>query len=174
MDKYVQAFIKVNIRIDAGNRVFCKDEELEVHVIGGVRKIVLPKNISKLTYTFEQLRAAGAQCDAMTVKTLALTGAEARWKDEIQERRKIGLPSNVYVANARTIEKALAEGKSPPQVRYVGRKKDQITEVRDTVDEVIRDLAAGDFRTDFARGRHARSTAQRLEAKKIRESKRGV
>lgn len=156
MDKYVQAFIKVNIRIDAGNRVFCKDEELPVHVIGGIRKIVLPKNISKLTYTFDQLRAAGAVCEGQTVRTLALAGAEARWAEKIEERRKIGLPSNVYVANARTVEKALAENKSPPPVRYVGRHRDRITEVRDTVDEVINDMAEGRWRTEFSRGRHAK------------------
>jgi hypothetical protein len=158
MDKYVQAFIKVHIHIDAGNRVYCQGKELEVHVIGGIRKVVLPKNISKLTYTFDQLRAAGAKCEGQTVRTLALAGAEARWKEEISERRKIGLPSNVYVANARTIEKALAEGKSPPPVKYVGRHRDKITEVRETVDEVVNDMAEGRWRTEFSRGRHARKT----------------
>lgn len=152
VDKYVQAFIKVHIHIDAANRVFCDGQELEVHIIGGVRKIVLPKNISKLTYTFDQLRAAGARCEGQTVKTLALAGAEGRWKEEINERRKIGLPSNVYVANARTIEKALADGKSPPPARYVGRQRDKITEVRDTVDEVVNDIAEGRWRTEFSRG----------------------
>jgi len=161
VDKYVQAFIRVNVHIDAGNRVFCKGEEMQVHVIGGIRKIVLPKNISKLTYTFDQLRAAGARCEGQTVKTLALAGAEGRWKEEIGERRKIGLPSNVYVANARSIEKALAEGKTPPAARYVGRKSDNITEVRDTVDEVVNDLSQGNFRTEFSRGRHARKTAEK-------------
>lgn len=159
MDKYVEAFIKVNVRIDAGNRAFCKDEELTVHVIGGIRKIVLP--ISKLTYTFDQLRAAGAKCDAMTVQSLAKQGAEARWREEIEQRRKIGLPSNVYVANARTVEKALADGKSPPPLRYVGRRWDKITEVRDTVDEVVADIASENWRTEFSRGRYARKQPKR-------------
>lgn len=156
MDKYVEAFIKVNIHIDAGNRVFCKGVELEVHTIGGVRKIVLPSNISKMTYTFDQLRAAGAKCDAITVVSLARQGAEARWKDEIENRRKIGLPSNVYVANARSIEKALAAGKSPPPIRYVGRRWKKITEVRDTVQEVIDDIVNENWRTEFSRGSQAR------------------
>lgn len=153
MDKYVEAYIKVNVRIDAGNRAYCKEKELEVHTIGGIRKIVLP--ISKLTYTFDQLRAAGAKCEAITVTSLAKQGAEARWAEQIENRRKIGLPSNVYVANARTIEKALAANKSPPPVKYVGRRWDKITEVRDTVDEVVADIAADNWRTEFSRGRHA-------------------
>lgn len=154
MDKYVEAYIKVNVHIDAGNRAFCKGEELTVHVIGGVRKIVLP--ISKLTYTFDQLKAAGAKCEAMTVQSLAKSGAEARWREEIENRRKIGLPSNVYVANARTVERALAAGKSPPALRYVGRRWDKITEVRDTVDEVVKDIGEENWRTEFSRGRYAK------------------
>jgi hypothetical protein len=154
LDKYVEAFIKVNVHIDAGNRVFCKGVEMEVHVIGGIRKVVLP--VSKLTYTFDQIRAAGAKVDAMTVQSLARSGGEARWAEEIQQRRKIGLPSNVYVANARSIEKALAAGKSPPPIRYVGRRWKKITEVRDTVDEVVADLAADNWRTEFSRGAQAR------------------
>lgn len=155
MDKYVETFIRINIHIDAGNRVFCKGEELPVYVIGGIRKIVLPKNISKLTYTFRDLMLAGAKCDGQTVRTLALAGAEGRWKDEIEERRARGLPSNVYVANARSLQLALDKGESPPIVRYVGRHRGKITEVRDTVDEVVADIADGRWRTEFRRGRHA-------------------
>jgi hypothetical protein len=154
VDKYVQAFIKVNVHIDAGNRVFCKGQELEVHVIGGMRKVVLP--VSKQTWTFQQLRDAGAQCEGQTIRTLALAGAEGRWNESIQERRKIGLPSNVYVANARSISLAIEKGKAPPPVRYVGRQRDNITEVRDTVDEVVNDMAEGRWRTEFSRGGRAK------------------
>jgi hypothetical protein len=154
LDRYTVAYIKVHVHIDAGNRVFCKGKELEVHVIGGVRKVVLP--IGKITYTFDQLRNAGARCEGQTVRTLALAGAEGRWKDEIESRRQIGLPSNVYIANARSIDYAISKGKSPPPVRYVGRSRDNITEVRDTVDEVINDMSEGRWRTVFSRGGRAR------------------
>jgi hypothetical protein len=153
VDKYTVAYIKVNVHIDAGNRVFCKGKELEVHLIGGVRKVVLP--LGKITYTFDQLMRAGAKCEGQNVLTLARAGAEARWGEQIENRRKIGLPSNVYVANARSIEYAIEKGKSPPAARYVGRMRDKITEVRDTVDEVVNDMGEGRWRTQFARGRHA-------------------
>jgi hypothetical protein len=156
VDKYTVAFIKTKIHIDSGNRVWCGDKQLEVHLIGGVRKIVLP--FSKITYTFDQLLRAGAKCEGQNVLTLARAGAEARWGEQIENRRKIGLPSNVYVANARSIEYAIEKGKSPPPARYVGRMRDKITEVRDTVDEVVDDMAEGRWRTQFAKGRYARKS----------------
>lgn len=154
MDKYVGTYIKTHVHVDAGGRVFCKGEELEVHVIGGVKKVVLP--ISKLTYTFLDLKMAGAQIDATTVKSLALAGAEGRWKDQMGARKGAGLPSNVYVANARSIEYAMEKGKDVPPVRYIGRCRKQMTEVFDTVDEVVNAMANGDWRTEFSKGGRAK------------------
>lgn len=154
MDSYTQSYIKVHVHIDAGQRVFCKNEQLEVHVIGGEKKVVLP--IGKLTYTFDDLKRAGARCDVVTLKSLAMQGAEARWQENIQQRRESGLPSNVYIANARSIEYAIEKGKTPPSLKYVGRKRDKITEVYDTVDEVVNAMAADQWRTEFSRGGKAK------------------
>lgn len=154
MDSYVKAYVKTHVNIDAGGRVFCKGEQLEVHVIGGVKKVVLP--ISKLTYTFDDLKAAGAKCDVITLFSLAKAGAEGRWKDNIQERRENNIPQNVYIANARTIQRAIDKGESPPPLKWVGRKSDKITEVYDTVDEVVAAMAENRWRTEFSRGRYAK------------------
>lgn len=154
MDKYVEAFIKVNVHIDAGARAWCKGVQLPVHESGGERKVLLP--ISKILYTFDDLKRAGARVDVSTLKTLAMAGAQGRWKDEIQQRRESNIPQNVYVANARTIELAIEKGNVPPPVKWVGRKRDKITEVRDTVDEVVDDIANDRWRTTFSRGRHAK------------------
>lgn len=154
MDKFIGAYIRVNVNIDAGQRVWCKGAQLEVHVIGGEKKVVLP--ISKQTFTFDDLKRAGAKCDVVTLKTLAVAGAEGRWKENIAERTERGLPSNVYIANARSIEYALEKGKTPPQPTYVGRRRRDITEVYATVDEVVNAMAAGDWRKEFARGGRAK------------------
>ncbi len=154
MDAYIKAYIQVNVHIDAGGRVWCKNEPLEVHVIGNEKKVVLP--IGKITYTFDQLKRAGARCDVVTLKILAQQGAEGRWRDNIAERRKIGLPSNVYVANARTIDLAIKSGKIPPDATYVGRKRDKITEVYATVDEVVDAINLERWRTEFSRGRNVK------------------
>ena len=154
MDKYTEAYIKTNVHIDAGGRVFCKGEQLEVHVLSNVKKVVLP--ISKLTYTFDDLKRAGAKCDVVTLMSLAKAGAEGRWREEIQERRDNNIPQNVYIANARSIEYAIAKGKAPPPVKWLGRKQGKMTEVYDTVDEVIAAMTEGNWRTEFSRGRHAK------------------
>lgn len=154
MDKYIGAYIKTNVSIDAGQRVWCKGAQLEVHVIGGEKKVVLP--ISKQTFTFEDLKRAGAKCDVVTLKTLAVAGAEGRWRENIEERRERGMPSNVYVANARSIEYAIEKGKTPPTATYVGRKRRDITEVYATIDEVVDAMAAGEWRKEFARGGRAK------------------
>lgn len=150
MDPYARAFIKLYVRVDAGGRAFCKDEQLEVHNSGGIKKVVLP--ISKILYSFDDLKRCGATVEVQTLQTLALAGAEGRWRDAIEERKSRGIPSNVYVANARTINKALAEGKSPPQTRWIGRRWDKMTEVYDTIDEVVDAMSKGQWRTEFARG----------------------
>jgi hypothetical protein len=159
MDSYTQSFIKVYVHIDAGQRVWCKNEQLEVTIIGGEKKVVLP--IGKLTYTFDDLKRAGARCDVVTLKSLAQQGAEGRWKEEIQQRRETGLPSNVYIANARSIQYAIDKGKTPPSMTYVGRKRDQITETYDTVDEVVDAMANGLWRTEFSRGGKAKRKSRR-------------
>jgi hypothetical protein len=154
MDKFIQAYIKTNVRVDAGQRVWCKGSQLEVHTIGGEKKVVLP--ISKQTFTFDDLKRAGAQVDVVTLKTLAIAGAEGRWKEEIQERAERGLPSNVYIANARSIDYAIEKGKTPPAAKYIGRRRRDMTEVFDTVDEVVDAMAKGDWRKEFARGGRAK------------------
>lgn len=150
MDPYIRAYIKLHVTVDAGNRAFCKGEELEVHNSGGVRKVVLP--ISKILWSFEDLKRCGAKVEAQTLQTLALAGAEGRWRNEIEERKTRGIPSNVYIANARTINKALAEGKAPPEPRWLGRRWDKMTEVYDTIDEVVDAMSKNQWRTEFARG----------------------
>lgn len=154
VDRYIQAFIKAHVHVDAGQRVWCKGQPLEVHFVGNEQKVVLP--ISKQTFTFDDLKRLGARVDVVTLKTLAQSGAEGRWRSEIQERRKIGLPSNVYLANARTIQTAIDRGTVPPAAKYVGRKRDKITEVYDTVDEVVAAVNEDRWRTEFSRGRHAK------------------
>lgn len=155
MDSYTRTFVKVHVRIDAGHRVWCKGEELQVHVVNGVQKVCLPG--SKILYTFDQLKRIGAKCDVVTLQSLAQIGAAARWADQIEERRAMGLPRNVYVANARTIELAIKADKTPPPVKYVGRRRDRITEAFDTVDEVVQALAEERFRTKFSKGKYAKT-----------------
>lgn len=150
MDPYIRAFIKLYVHIDAGGRAFCKGEQLEVHNSGGIKKIVLP--ISKILWSFDDLKKCGAKVEVQTLQSLAVAGAEGRWKDEIEERKARGIPSNVYVANARTINKALAEGKDPPVPRWIGRRWDKMTDVYDTIDEVVEAMSKNQWRTEFARG----------------------
>jgi len=154
MDRFLQAYIKTNVRVDAGQRVWCKGEQLQVHTIGNERKVVLP--VSKQTFTFDDLKRAGATVEVVTAKTLAVAGAEGRWRDEIQERAERGLPSNVYIANARSIQYAIDKGKTPPAAKFVGRKRRDITDVYDTVDEVVAAMGRGDWRKEFARGGRAK------------------
>jgi hypothetical protein len=151
MDPYVRSYVKTRVHIDAGNRAWDDGSELIVVTHGGVRKVLLP--CSKILYTFEQLKRAGARCDVITLKSLAKAGGEGRWRETIAERKESGIPSNVYVANARSIEYAMKRGKEIPPTRWVGRVGDQITEVRDTIDEVVDDMAADRWRTEFSRGR---------------------
>lgn len=154
MDKYVEAYIKVNVRVDAGQRVFCKDIQLHPVNEGSVQKFLLP--VSKILFTFEDFKLAGAKVDVVTLRSLAQQGAEGRWKENIAQRRQDGLPSNVYIANARSIEYALSRGKDAPVLRYVGRKRDQITEVYDTVDEVVDAMSKDLWRKEFSRGGRAK------------------
>jgi hypothetical protein len=161
MDSYVKTYVKLHIRIDAGNRAWdFKDEknpvQLQVHMSNGVRKVVLPPKLTKILYSFEDLKRAGCKCDTITLKTLAQAGAEGRWKDNIEVRTKSGLPSNVYIANARSIQYAQEKGKEIPPAKFIGRMRDKMTEVYDTVDEVVDAIANEKWRTEFSRGRHAK------------------
>lgn len=150
MDVYLKALIQTHVHVDAGGRAFFKGEPLEVHVIGNVKKVHVP-GVGHLL-TFDELNKLGARVDVITLFSLARAGAEGRWRDEIQERRERGVPSNVYVANARTIERALAAGKHPPDPTWIGRVGRECTEVRATVDEVVDDLKFRRFRKEFRRG----------------------
>src|SRR5574337_552424 len=154
MDPYVRAYVQVHVHIDAGQRVWCQNKQLDVILSGGVKKVVLP--IGKILYTFDDLKRAGARVDVVTLRSLAKQGAEGRWRENIEERRENGLPSNVYIANARSIQYALDKGKTPPSVKYVGRMGHKITEVDDTVDEVVSAMGEERWRTEFSRGRYAK------------------
>lgn len=150
MDAYLKAFIQLNVHIDAGNRAFVKGVEVPVHTIGGKRKIELPG--SKVLWTFDELKRVGARVDVVTFFSLARAGAEGRWRENIEERKNSGLPSNVYVANARTINRAIERGQSPPSPTYIGRMGREMTEVRDNVDAVVDDLLNRRWRKSFRRG----------------------
>lgn len=150
MDRFKQAQIQAHVRVDAGGRAFFKDQELEVQIIGGARKVLLPD--FKYLLTFDELKRLGAKVDVITLASLARAGAAGRWREEIQQRTERGLPSNVYVANARTIERALARGDVPPAATYLGRMGRECTEVFETVDEVVNAMANNDWRKTFSRG----------------------
>ena len=154
MDRFTAAFIKTHVSIDAGGRVWCKGEQLKIHMSGNEKKVVLPN--SKIMYTFGDLKFAGAKVEVVTLKSLAMAGAEGRWKEEIQERRDNNIPSNVYIANARSIEYAIEKGKEPPLVKWIGRKRGQMTETYGTVDEVVDAMSQGKWRTEFSRGSKAK------------------
>lgn len=150
MDRYKQALIQSHVHIDAGGRAFFKGEPIEVQLIGGVKKVLVPGLQHLLT--FDELKRLGAKVEVITLFSLARAGAEGRWKEEIQQRMDRGMPSNVYVANARTIERALARGDHPPAATYIGRKGRECTEVYDTVDEVVDAMNEGNWRKTFSRG----------------------
>lgn len=150
MDPYLEAFVQLHVHIDAGNRAFVKGVEVPVHTIGGKRKIELPG--SKVLWTFDDLKRIGAKVDVVTLFSLARAGAEGRWRENIEERKNSGLPSNVYVANARTINRAIERGLSPPPATYIGRVGREMTAVHDNVDAVVDDLLNRRWRTTFRRG----------------------
>lgn len=154
MDPYIRSYVKLNVHVDAGQRVWCKGEELPTVTSGNVRKVKLP--ISDILFTFDDLKQMGAKVDVVTLFSLAKAGGEGRWRENIEQRKGSGLPSNVYIANARSIEYAIEKGKTPPAVRFVGRVGNRITETYDTVDEVVDAMGKDQWRTEFSRGRHAR------------------
>ena len=154
VDSWVRASIKLKAHIDAGGRAFFDGKEVEVVIIGGVRKVALP--ICKFLFTFDELKQLGAKVDVITLKTLAVQGAEGRWRENIQQRMNRDIPSNVYIANARSIEYAISKGKVPPPVRWIGRRGDKMTDTYDTIDEVVDAMAADKWRTEFRRGGRAK------------------
>jgi hypothetical protein len=156
MDSYIKAYVRVHVHIDAGARVWCKGEQLKVHTSGdGTLKVVLP--ISKILFSFDDLKRMGARCDVQTLKTLAMAGADARWSDEQVARRENGLPKNVYVANARTIQLAIAAGKPAPPARFLARKRDRMTDVYATADEAVLAMHEERWRTKFSKGQFAKT-----------------
>jgi hypothetical protein len=155
IDTYLKALIKTQISIDSASRVFLGREPLEIHVIGGVRKVQLPN--SKQLISLDDLVVYGAKVlGGRTPRTLALYGAEARWEERIKARTEAGLPSNVYIANARSISYAQEKGRIPPSPTYIGRRQNKMTEVFDTVEEVVQAMNNGAWRTEFRRGRNSK------------------
>jgi hypothetical protein len=153
LDSYLKALLKVHVTIDSASRVFLKGKPMEIHTVNGVRKVQLPG--TQFLMTLEDLAANGAKVlGSRTPRTLALYGAEARWAENRANREASGLPMNVYVANARSIEYALANNRVPPVQRYIGRRQNRMTEVYDTVEEVVQAMNEGSWRTKFSRGRY--------------------
>lgn len=150
MDRYKQAQLQAHVHVDAGGRAFYKGEPVEVQVIGGVKKVLIPG--FQYLLTFDELKRLGAKVDVVTLFSLAKAGAEGRWREEIQERMDRGMPSNVYVANARTIQRAIARGEHPPDATFLGRKGRDCTEVFATVDEVVNAMKNDEWRKTFSRG----------------------
>ena len=150
MDAYLKAFVVTHVHIDSGSRCFVKGEEVPTYVIGGMRKVQLPN--SKIMWTFDDLKRAGARVDVITLFSLAKSGGEGRWRDHIEDRRERGIPSNVYIANARTINKALTDGRIPPLPTWIGRVGRQMTAVHDNIDQVLDDMANSCWRANFSRG----------------------
>jgi hypothetical protein len=155
LDSYLRAVIRTQITVDASSRVFLKDKELPVHTVAGVRKIQLPG--TKFLVEIDDLITYGAkQLGNRTPRTLALYGAEARWAEQRAAREAAGMPINVYVANARSIQYAIEHGKAPPATRYIGRRQNKMTEVYDTIEEVVQAMNESRWRDSFARGRFSR------------------
>lgn len=128
---------------------------MQVHVVAGVRKVQLPN--TKFLISLDDLILHGAKVlGSRTPKNLALYGAEARWAEQRASREASGLPTNVYIANARSIQYAIDNGKAPPAQRYIGRRQDKMTEVFDTVEEVVQAMNEGNWRQRFRRGRLSR------------------
>lgn len=150
MDRYKQALLQAHVHIDAGGRAFFKGQQIDVQVIGGVKKVLVPG--LQYLLTFDELKRLGAKVDVITLFSLAKAGAEGRWREEIQQRADRGLPSNVYVANARTIQRALDRGQHPPDPTYLGRQGRECTEAFATVDEVVDAMNNGQWRKTFSRG----------------------
>ena len=92
-----------------------KGQQLEVHVSGGVKKVLVPGMGHLLS--FDDLKRLGAEVQVMTLFSLAIAGAEGRWRQEIADRKDRGIPSNVYVANARTIGTPASESAKASAMR---------------------------------------------------------
>jgi hypothetical protein len=157
LDPYLKVLIRTQVTVDAASRVFLKDKEMTVHTIGGVRKIQLPN--TKFLISLDDLVAVGCKVlGARTPRTLALYGAEARWAEQRKNREEAGLPINVYVANARSIQYAIDNGRAPPITRYIGRRQNKMTEVYDTIEEVVTAMNEARWRETFSKGRYRRKS----------------
>lgn len=155
LDKFQVAQIRALCVVDSASRVTWRKEPLEVYVINGERKVVLPG--TKITVSVAELVENGATLlGSLGPQTKQADGGRARWADSLEARRAAGVPPNVYRANQRSVDYALAKGKAPPPPTWVGRRQRKCTEVYDTVDEVVAAMNEGRWRTEFAKGRHAR------------------
>ena len=144
LDKFVQAQIRTKCKIN-GEAVFWGDLELEVHLIGNQKKIVVPKH--KYMLTLEDLIAHGAQIihrpkqltkqEIKHVKSSTLGGI-VRWGRDT-------LPTNVYVANKLTIQRAIERDLDVPAEKYIGRIGKYRTAVYPTVEEVLEALNTKTF-----------------------------
>lgn len=166
LDSHTRAVIKVKVRIDAVGRVFFGGkvnekgelegaEELPTHLIGAERKTVLPGK--KFPISLADLIEYGAvRIGPYRRPGQHSNGGTKRWADVQAERAEKKIPPNVYIANQRTIDKAVEKGLAPVAPRYIGRRAKQMTEVYDTVDEVVAAMNQGLWKTEFSRGRHAK------------------
>lgn len=144
INKFLQAQIRTKCRIN-DDSVFWDDIELEVHIVGNQKKIVVPKH--KYMLSLEDLIHFGARVirrpkeltklEIIHAKNSTLGGI-ARWN-------RSSLPTNVYIANKQTIQRAKDYGKDVPDEKYIGRIGKYRTAVYPTVDEVLEALSAKKF-----------------------------
>ena len=155
LDSYLRTIIRTQVKIDAASRVFLNGKAMVVHTVAGVRKVQLPN--TQFLISLEDLALNGASIlGSRTPRNLALYGAEARWAEQRKHREEVGLPINVYVANARSIRYAINHDRPPPVTRYIGRRQDKMTEVYDTIEEVVQAMNESRWRESFRRGRLSR------------------
>jgi hypothetical protein len=155
LDKFTVAQLRTHCTVDAASRVFWKGTEMEIHLVGAERKVIIPG--TKVVISVNELVTQGAKLVGQRgPQNFRSDGGTTRWIESVKRRNEDGIPPNVYVANARSVQYALDKGNAPPVTRWVGRRQGKVTEVYDTIDEVVKAMNDGLWRTDFARGRHAK------------------
>ena len=136
ISKFLKAQIRTKCRIN-GDIVFWDNTELEIHIIGHQKKIAVPNH--KYMLSLEDLISFGAKVirrpQNLTKKEIihaetSTRGGVARWN-------RCTLPTNVYIANKQTIQRAKDAGKDVPSERYIGRIGKYRTAVYSSVDEVL-------------------------------------
>lgn len=155
VDTYLRALIRTKITVDSTGTVRLGNELLPIHHgVNGERKVQLPG--TQFLIPLQDLLDLGAkQLGGRTPNQLGLQGATARWADRQVARAEQGLPPNVYIANARSIQYAIERGRVPPETTYIGRRQRRMTEVFPTVAEVVEAMNAGNWRRpeDLRRGK---------------------